>query len=101
MDTIEELEGLSNTAVSRVNTISSVKTHSEIWLKKVLKDYLTPTKKRFRFHVSPSPASTTKEEMQTLKTELVKHMDDNNASLDFIRGFVGVTKQSYETENDE
>ena len=91
---MEELEGLSNTAVSKIKTISSAKTNSEILYKKVLKDNLTPNKRRFRFHVSSSPASTTNEEMQTLKTELVKHMDDDNVSLDFIRGFVGGTKQS-------
>ena len=65
---------------------------------KVLKDNITPAKKRFHFQVSPSPASTTNEEMQTLKSELVKHMDDDNALLDFIKGFVGGTMQSYETK---
>ena len=89
VDTMEELEGLSNTAVSKVNTIRSAKAHSEVLYTKVLKDNISPAKKRFRFQVAPSPASTTNEEMQTLKSELVKHMDNDNALLDFIKGLVG------------
>ena len=101
MDTKEELEGLRNTAVSKVNTIRSAKTNSEILYSKVLKDKITPAKKRFRFQVSLSPASTTNEEMQTLRNELVKHIDDVNALLDFIEGSVGGTMQSNEIENYE
>ena len=56
-------------------------------------DNILPAKKRFRFQVSPAPASTTNEEMQTLKSELVKHVDDDNALLDFIKGLVGGTMQ--------
>ena len=98
---MEELEGLSNTAVSKVNTIRPAKTKSEILYSKVWKDNITTAKTRFRFQVSPSPASTTNEEEQTLKSELVKHMDDDIALLYFIEGFLGGTMQSYETENDE
>ena len=101
VDTMEELEGLSNTAVSKVNTIRSAKTNSEVLYIKVLKDNITPAKKRFRFQVAPSPAPTTNEEIQTLKSELAKHMDDDNALFDFNKGFVGGTMQSYETVNDE
>ena len=98
---MEELEGLSNTAASKVNTIRSAKTNSKVLYSKVLKDNITPAKKRFRFQVSPSPASTNNEEMQTLICDLVKHMDDDNDLLDFIKGFVGGTMQSYETVNEE
>ena len=101
VDTMEELEGLSNTAASKVNTIRSAETNSETLYSKVLKDNITPVKKRFRFQVSPSPASANNEEMQTLKKELFKHMDDDNDLLDFIKGFVGGILQSYETANDE
>ena len=98
---MEELDGLSSTAVIKVNTIRSAKTNSETLYSKVLKDNITPVKKRFGFQISPSPASTTNEEMQILKSELFKHMDDDNAVLDFIKGFVGGIMQSYETVSDE
>ena len=103
VDTMEELEGLclNNTAVSKVNSIRSAKTNWETLHSKVLKDNIIAAKKRFRFQVSPSPASTTNKEMQTLKSELVKHMDDDYAVLDFIEGFVGGIMQSYETVNIE
>ena len=100
VDTMEELEGLSNTAVSKVNTIRSAKPIRKFCIVKFW-DNITPSKKRFRCQVSLSPASTNNEEMQTLKYELVKHMDDDNALLDFIKGFVGGTMQSYETVNEE
>ena len=91
VDTMEKLEGLSNTAVSKV------KTKSEILYGKVLKDNIRPAKKPFCFQVSHPPASTTNEEMQILKSDLV----DDNALMSFIKGFVGGIMQSYETENDE
>ena len=101
VDTMEELEGLNNTAVSKTNAIGSAKTNSEVLCSKVLKDNITPAKKRFRLQVSPFPTSTTNEEMQTLKRELVKHMDDDSTLLDFIKRFVDGIKQSYETVNDD
>ena len=53
VDTMEELEGLSNTEVSKFNTIRSAKTNSENLYSKVLKDNITPAKKSvfaFKFY---------------------------------------------------